>query len=199
MESVIFSFADWPAPPDGFPEFGPLRARRAPPARCGPSTARFSRCRPRIRLISDLIDRLSQCRARVTTDSGASRKLSRRPRTPGGPSPGGAALTPISGPLIASGAGVRCSGGPPVCPSRIGSVRIARDTPSPPGARPAARRQIGSFVFTIVTVLSVPARLACPARKAVKVGPLKRGAGASTQGRAAPTALSGRAKQKRGA
>ena len=104
MESVIFSFADWPAPPDGFPEFGPLRARRAPPARCGPSTARFSRCRPRIRLISDLIDRLSQCRARVTTDSGASRKL---PKTPRGPSPGGAALTPISGQLI--GAGVQCS------------------------------------------------------------------------------------------
>ena len=47
-------------------------------------------------------------------------------------------------------------------------------------------RQKGSCVFTIVTVLSVPAWLACPARKAVKVGPLKGGAGASTQGRAAP-------------
>ena len=44
-----------------------------------------------------------------------------------------------------------------------------------------------------------PGRLACPTRKAVTFGRLKRGAWASTQGRAAPTAPPGRAKRHRGA
>ena len=46
-----------------------------------------------------------------------------------------------------------------------------------------------SCVFTIVIILRLsPGRLACPTRKAVTVGRLKRGVGASAQGRAAPTA-----------
>ena len=73
----------------------------------------------------------------------------------------------------------------------LANVRAVR-----PGSRPRAREHA-----PVHSLSPFPARLACPARKAVTGGRLKRGAGASAQRRAAPTAPPppGRSERHRGA